>query len=493
MASGASSPTIRNFGGNVRFTPKFFYTPTTEAEVLAILDRHARGQVRVGGALHAWSPAVVSAEAYIDLRHFNRVDVHTAADGTVWATVGGGCRIKHLLAKLHRQSRATLPALGLITEQTLAGAIATATHGSGRHSLSHYIAEVRAAAYDPTTGQARIYCWTTGDLLRAARCALGCMGVVLAVRFRCVPRYDVAEVMVPCANLEEVLAGEAEFPLQQFYLLPHRWAYYAQRRRIVPVRTGHGWAAPPYRVWWAYGIDIGLHLGIHTVAAWCKSRRLTHFFYRHVVPNLIVQNVTVVDRSDRMLIMEHELFRHLETELFVPARCLPAAAAFVRAIVEVFDGSGQLPDAVAADLARIGLLEELHSYRGTFTHHYPITFRRVLPDDALISTASGTEPWYAISFITYARPWRPFQQLASFLARSMARLFGARPHWGKWFPLGAAEVEQLYPDLPRFRQCCQQVDPGGVFRNEFVRRTLFAEHATTPAQQVGFDFAAASG
>lgn len=476
MASGP----ITNFGGNVRFAPKHIYIPTTEAEVLAILDRHAQGQVRVGGALHAWSPVAASTDAYIDLRHFNRVEVQTDADGTVWATVGGGCRIKHLLEKLHRQSRATLPALGLITEQAIAGAISTATHGSGRYSLSHYLAEVRAAAYDPETGQARIYCWTDGEQLRAARCALGCMGVILSVRFRCVPRYDVAEVMVPCASLDEVLAGETDFPLQQFYLLPHRWAYYAQRRRIVPVRNGHGWAAPPYRLWWAYGIDIGLHLGIQTVATWLKSRTLTHFFYRHVVPNLILKNVTVVDRSERMLIMEHEFFRHLETELFVPARYIQAATTFVRAVVEAFDGTAPVPDSIAASLSRLGLLEELLAHRGTFTHHYPITFRRVLPDDALIATSSGDEPWYAISFITYTPPWSRFQTMASFLARSMARLFGARPHWGKWFPLDATEVEQLYPALPRFRQCCRAVDPNGVFRNEFVQRILFANDQAVP-------------
>jgi len=160
-------------------------------------------------------------------------------------------------------------------------------------------------------------------------------------------------------------------------------------------------------------------------------------------------------------------------ELFVPARHVREAAAFVRAVVEVFDGAAGPPPEIATQLESLGMLGELLARRGTFTHHYPITFRRVLPDDSLIGTSAGDEPYYAISFITYVEPRDDFLAMASFLGRSMARLFDARPHWGKWFPLGAAEVERLYPRLPEFRALCRRVDPHGVFRNQFARRVLF--------------------
>src|SRR5947209_14768135 len=109
---------VTNFGRNVRFTPRHHYTPHSEEDVLAILDRHAHGKVRVVGALHSWSPLVVSTDALIDLRHFNQVEVVRRPDGTVRATVGGGCRIKYLLWKLFHLARVTLPSVGLITEQT---------------------------------------------------------------------------------------------------------------------------------------------------------------------------------------------------------------------------------------------------------------------------------------------------------------------------------------------------------------------------------------
>jgi FAD/FMN-containing dehydrogenase len=465
---------ITNFGGNIQFTPHHFYAPTTEAEVLAILDRHAHGKVRVVGALHAWSPAVVCEDAIVDMRHLDAVTIERGPDGAMWATVGGGCRIKHLLDKLHRLGDVTMPSLGLITEQTIAGAISTATHGSGKHSLSHTIDEMRVAAYDPDIGKARIYTWTSGPELQAARCALGCMGIILSVRFRCVPKYDVAETIVPCATLDEALASENDFPLQQFYFVPHLWSYFVQRRVVTPeYRPRRSLGAKLYRAWWYANIDIGLHVVIKLLASVLKSPALIRFFYRRMLSRLILKNRTVVDHSEQMLVMEHELFKHLEIEIFVATRNIRPATMFVQEVLQVFAGTG---DALqfGAELEGIGMCAELLQKRGSFTHHYAVTFRRVLPDDTLISmTAGAEEPWYALSFITYAEPRHSFFAMASFLARSMTKLFQARLHWGKYFPLGSADIEGLYPRLPEFRALCRQVDPHGVFRNEFAERVLF--------------------
>jgi hypothetical protein len=310
------------------------------------------------------------------------------------------------------------------------------------------------------------------------------MGVILEVRFRCVPKYDVAETMVECASLEEVLAGEAEYPLQQFYLAPHLWRYFAQRRRATEYREARRLSAKCYRAWWFFSIDIALHFTLKTLNAigpWA-----IRFFYRHILSKTIIKNVTFVDHADLMLTMEHELFKHLEIEIFVPAKHLAGAARFVRYVVETFDGATEPDDAdVAALLEGIGLAAELARYRGTFTQHYPITFRRVLADDALIAMSSdpashgvnprGAPDWYAISFITYVEPREPFYAMASFLARAMTRLFYARLHWGKYFPLACADIESAYPRLAEFRALCAQVDPNRVFRNAFTDRVLFSE------------------
>jgi hypothetical protein len=473
---------VVNFGGNVRFTPRRYYTPRTEEEVLEILDRHAREQIRVVGSRHAWSDAIVSPDVILDLCHLDRVEISEPEPGEVWAIAGGGCRIKRLLDELHVRSGATLPSIGLITEQTIAGAISTATHGSGRHSLSHYMQEIRTAAYDPETGRARIHVWNSGDELRAARCSLGCQGVILSVRFRCVPKYLISEWVERCAGIEQMLAGEEAYPLQQFYLVPHLWGWFVQRRRTSP-DLRRSWYAGLYRLYWFLVIDVGLHLTIKFLVCVLKSRRLVRFYYRWLVSLFIIRKLTVVDHSDKTLVMEHELFKHLEIEIFVPARHVRRAAGFVQDVLVAFDSStAELSTETREDLRRIGMNQALEKRRGTFTPHYVVTFRRVLPDDALISmTAGADEPWYAISFITYVEPRARLLALGTFLLQSMVPLFGARPHWGKFCPLSQEEAAILYPRLEDFRSICRRVDPHGVFRNDSVRRVLgFGEREPVP-------------
>src|SRR5437868_11683509 len=121
---------ICNFGRNVRFKPRHRYEPVTEQEVLDILDRHGDGKVRVVGALHAWNAGIVCEDAVVSVRHLDHVMIARGPDGEVYATVGGGCRINALLSRL-RRAGVTLPSIGLITQQTIAGAVSTATHGSG--------------------------------------------------------------------------------------------------------------------------------------------------------------------------------------------------------------------------------------------------------------------------------------------------------------------------------------------------------------------------
>ncbi len=90
------------------------------------------------------------------------------------------------------------------------------------------------AAYDPETGKAKIYEWKDGPELRTARCALGCMGIILSVTFRCVPKYYVEETVSRYDTLAEVLAHEREFPLQQFILVPYLWSYFVYQRWETP-------------------------------------------------------------------------------------------------------------------------------------------------------------------------------------------------------------------------------------------------------------------
>jgi len=479
-----STREIINFGGNLRFRPQRYYEPRTEIEVLEILRRHAQGQIRVAAALHSWSDLLLSDDAVVSLRRFNTVTTRVDADGQTWVTAGAGCRIKDVLKAL-RPLGLTVPAIGLITEQFVAGAIATGTHGSGNQCLGHHVQEVRLAAYDDQTGEPRIFSINSGAELDAVRCHLGCLGVILSVTFRARTEYHVGETNARYASLSEVLEHEAEQPLQHFFLVPHHWGFVAQHRRIVPPLEKR-----LYRLdMWTYFIgryitmDIGLHLTFKVLANVIRSRGLIRSFFRRVMPYVLLEDKIFIGRSDEILTWEHELFRHMEIEVFVPRRHVHAAVDHIRAVLTVCDGSAEIDPETAARLEEAGLLDDLRAIRGVFTHHYPICIRQVLPDQTMLSMCSGgDDPWYSFSIITLEEPRDGFLRMAEYLARSMAQIFGARPHWGKHFPLSEDLVRSLYPQLDEFDEICRRFDPQGVFQNDFTRRMLGRENGVdTPS------------
>src|SRR5262249_40490691 len=136
--------------------------------------------IRVIGRMHSWSEAAVGNDVVIDLRGLSDVSLEQR-EGRTWVTAGGGCQIKTLQAVL-RPAGVGPASLGLINEQSIAGAISTGTHGSGRPSMSNFIDEVRVAVYD-ASGTPTIRSISGGAELRAVRCSLGALGVIVSVGF----------------------------------------------------------------------------------------------------------------------------------------------------------------------------------------------------------------------------------------------------------------------------------------------------------------------
>ncbi|MEZ6105060.1 MAG: hypothetical protein R3B96_02855 [Pirellulaceae bacterium] len=119
----------------------------------------------------------------------------------------------------------TLPSLGLITEQTIAGATATGTHGSGKHSLSHYLTSIRLAHFDPESGKAVIREISDGPELRSSSLFPGGMGIVLNLTIEIRSSYNVEFQLHEVKTLDDALESESDWPLQQCYFLPWRWTY----------------------------------------------------------------------------------------------------------------------------------------------------------------------------------------------------------------------------------------------------------------------------
>ena len=219
-----------------------------------------------------------------------------------------------------------------------------------------------------------------------------------------------------------------------------------------------------------------MHLLLILATRWLASTSLVKFLFRSVIPKAVIRGWKVTDESSAMLVMEHELFRHIETEIFVQARYLPAALEHVRKVLTV---AADIPETQnSRSTVTIAETEALDALRGTYCHHYPICVRRVLADDTFISMAAGEGTfWYAISLISYARTTerQGFQLVASYLTKTMADKFQARPHWGKWCPLQPRHLVSLYPHFQAFREACQSRDPAGVFRNSWFSSLMDGE------------------
>jgi FAD/FMN-containing dehydrogenase len=463
---------LHNFGGNVEFDASRL-APVDEAAVVAHLEENRRVVSRAIGSLHSWSDATVTSRAF-DLRHFRRVQL-TREGGQVWADIEAGCTINAVLDYLRQHGDYTLPAYGIIGKQTIAGAISTATHGSGRPSMSHYVSRITAAAFDAESGHARTYTWESGDALRAARCGVGCAGIVLSVRMPVEPEYLLEERTALFDRVESVIELEDEYPRQQFYLIPWSWKWLAQLRRPLgpPAAVPLGPRAWLRRWTTFLRVDVLMHGVVRLLAGYLRWWGALRWFYRNVVSRGVGAG-TIVDRSRYIFQMRHDLYRHVEMELFVPASHVVHAAAFVEWVLRWCGGeSPAMPEVLRDGDFGFDAADRVKSLRGSYFHDYLITFRHVLADDTLISMTSGeVGAWYAVSLITYQRDREPFLRVAEFLARAMASAYGGRPHWGKVCPLGARELTPLYPSLSRFRAHCAAVDPFQIFVSDFARRTL---------------------
>ena len=472
---------ITNFGGNVSFSPRHFYTPASEEEVIEILDKHSTGTIRVIASLHAWSEAVVSEDVIIDMRLLNKVALQKDKNGFI-AYVQAGCKLKDLVKYINNNSDATIPTLGGLMRQTIAGAISTGTHGSGASSLSHYMEEVRVAAYNAKTKKAEIYTFKEEDALQAVRCAVGCMGVILSVKFRLVPKFFVKETTAHFKTLKEVLGHEKEFPLQQFMMIPYLWEYSVFQRKILP-KLPADVSLLKMRLYGFYDhavVEILPHLLLKFILYLnlaINSKSFIPWFYKNLVPKFLAHSTVVNESADGLTLhtLHHATFQHLEMEVFIPEEHIHKALEMIRYVTNIFAGIWETQkETLEKELEKAKLLERIQNNKNSYIHHYPFFIRKVLPDEALISATTGNKSYYAIGFFTYFKEEhrKKFYEFAYCMAIILTKLFDARLHWGKYFPLQFEDVRHLYPNMNKFHKLCDEFDPKGVFRNKYARRVL---------------------
>jgi FAD/FMN-containing dehydrogenase len=99
---------------------------------------------------------------------------------------------------------------------------------------------------------------------------------------------------------------------------------------------------------------------------------------------------------------------------------------------------------------------------------WPIEYRTVKADDIPLSPHTGRESVAISCHQSYRRPHEIFFKECQAIYRN----HNGRPHWGKMHWLTAKEIRGLYPQWDQFQKIRKELDPHGIFMNEFVRKIL---------------------
>jgi FAD-linked oxidoreductase len=432
MADGV---TWRNWAGNQRANPRRVLTPRSAAEVADAVRLGAELglPVRMAGSGHSFTPAAVTDG--ILLRAAGLSAVRSIDFKAGLATAEAGCTLRVLNETLLARGLA-LANLGDIQEQTVAGAIQTGTHGTGRDS-GGIAAQVAALELVLASGEV-VTCSATErpELLSAAAVGLGALGIITAVTFRVVPAF-LLEAREEPMRWDEVLrrldelTGENEH--FEFYWFPHTGNCLTKRNNTAP---GPARPLDPARKW----LDDEL-LSNTVFGLTCRLG--------HRVPSVIkpVNRVaaralgarTYVDASHRVYTSRRRV-RFKEQEYAVGREHLAGVLGELRGLFDQRD------------------------WRISF----PIEVRVSPPDDLWLSTAHGRDSAYIAIHVFHPSPHDPY-------FRDVEALFtavGGRPHWGKMHTRDAEYLAGVYPRFTDFAALRDTLDPDRRFGNVYTRQVF---------------------
>jgi L-gulono-1,4-lactone dehydrogenase len=421
-----------NWAGTQRCVPVAIEEPKSAREVQAAVRRaiEAGRTVRAAGSGHSFSACVPTGGTIMRLVRLNRILEADPASGLVQAEAG--ITLAALNHGLQERGLA-LPNLGDIDAQTLAGALATGTHGTGAR-LPNLSAQVEALELVMGDGERRTLTSGDGDLLRAARVGLGSLGIVTSVTLRCVPAFRLrgVDVSLPLedvlATLDERADGHDHF---EFWTFPHS--------PLALTRTNDRTEAPvsapgPARAW-VHDVLLDNHALLALSAAGRRFPRAIPRLNRFAAA--AASGRERVDTSHRIL-ASPRLVRFDEMEYAIPRE---HAADAVRGAREI--------------LARHPV-------------NFPVELRFAAADDALLSPAHGRDTAYvAVHVFEGMDGEAPFREVERLMAG-----WGGRPHWGKRSFLSARELSNRYPRWDAFAVARDELDPHGTFENDWARRTL---------------------
>jgi L-gulono-1,4-lactone dehydrogenase len=443
---GGSAAAWHNWAGNVTASPSRVVSPGSAAEVAAEVSRAAAEgmTVRMTGSGHSFTTVAVTDG--VRLRPDNLTAIRSVDHEARTVTVEAGCPLHVLNAELLNRGL-SLANMGDIQVQTVAGAIQTGTHGTGRDvgGMAAQVAGLELAladgsivtcSADSPSGGLTFADGAQANLFDAARVGLGALGIVTAVTFRVVPAFLLEAREEPMtwsavmSHLDEFTADNEHF---EFYWFPHSEGCLTKRNN----RTD-GPARPVPR--WRYLLDdevlansvFGLtcQLGrqvpaaipaINSVAARAQGAR------------------TYVDAAYKVFTSPRRV-RFKEEEYAVPRAALSDVLAEVRALFR----------------------------RRDWRISFPIEVRVTPSDDVWLSTAYGRDSAYIAIHVFHPSPHEQYFGDVEAVMTSV----GGRPHWGKMHTRDADYLAGAYPRLSEFIALRDLVDPDRRFTNGYLRKVL---------------------
>jgi xylitol oxidase len=409
-----------NWAGNYAYRAERLHRPTSLEQLRELVA--AAPQIRVLGSRHSFSDIGDAAE----LVTLDGLPAEIAVDraaGTV--SCSGATRYGELAAALEPEGLA-LGNLASLPHISVAGAIATATHGSG-DSNGNLATEV--AALELVTSD--------GGLVTSARgeedfdglvVGLGALGAVTRVTLDVEPAYEVRQ------RVFEGLPWDALF--EHFDTITASAYSISVFNRLDDTAAEQVWIKS--RV-----TDAAEDVQDELFGARAATEE------RHPIPGIDPVNCTPqLGRpglwSDRL-----PTFRMG----FTPSSGEEIQSEFLIAREHV-----------------VPAFEAVRALAGSIRPVLHVCELRTMAADRLWLSPQYGQDTIGIHF-TWKREQQAVERVLAEVEAALAP-FSPRPHWGKLFLAGAAELAPRYPRLPDFARLSERLDPRGAFRNDWLERRV---------------------
>jgi L-gulonolactone oxidase len=448
VTAAMRTATVTNWARTHRCKPRRLHFPHDEEELCDILKQCVAREdtVRFIGGRNSPNDMAMSDSTLIDMSAMQRPPV-LCADNIV--RVSGGTTLE-ALSRFLKQHGKSLAALGAISRQTVAGAIATATHGTGLRvgNLSSYVTGARIA--NGLGELLTISAHSQADRLPAIACHLGQLGGLIEVSMRVVEDFDleVSEALLDVESALDRMDDDLQSDHLRLHYLPGADKTFQWRAtRIAPAAPGKAFS--PARNHHAFSFfekrcyEAMLYGSMFVPSVIPRANR---WFAKRSYP---LRRVTNGPNHD--LFTMDCLFSQHTTEWAVP---LPHARKVIEEVIA---------------LCR----------RMPYAAHMPIEIRFAAGDEVWMSPCQGAPRCYigAVSYRPFGKDLehrRYFEHLEDLMLAACAR-----PHWAKTFTVASDRLRTIYPYWDQFQHVRAQMDPHGLFDNAYSRRVLGTNSSTT--------------